>query len=125
MLQAPWREVARLYRLACWHSSQSRDAEANELLHGAFAEALARANVLVPFAEDELQTALNLEADRVANAVALHEVMDGQILPARDFAAAAPVLPRSPAGGDDVRGIADFIEDMLLQDRPQRGAGGR
>jgi hypothetical protein len=132
MLQSPWREVARLYRQACWHSSQSRDAEAQRILQGDFAEALARANAIAPFSSEQLQAALETEADRVANALAVFELIGGgafmSLVSASSQGAArfdpfGSLVQERPSSGD-VPGIADLIEEMLLQDRHPRGTNG-
>jgi hypothetical protein len=127
MLQSPWRDVARLYRQACWHSSQSRDAEAQRILQGDFAEALARASAIAPISEEQLQAALEAEADRVANALALFELIDGDALrslvPASQGNARSDPfgsLAQARSGSAELPGIADLIEEMLLQDRHPR-----
>jgi len=125
MLQPPWREVAQQYRQACWHASQGRDAEAKLILEGAFAEALTRANAIAPLPDDQLQSALEAEADRVAMAATWLELVgwDGSPHPvtarARERDRPDPRRVSHPAP-DSLPGIADLIDDMLSQDRAPR-----
>jgi hypothetical protein len=102
----------------------AREAQAIEDTEFAEASAKARSSSASEFeAESVMKTLLADERERVAEAVAFAEVLVpllSRSLPGlATSAAAAPAVPRRarlPAD-DESRGIADFIDDMLAQER--------
>jgi hypothetical protein len=72
-----------------------------------------------------LEDLLRREEDRVADAVAFAEVLVPMLAKQLSHLAPGPRTPAAPApaprprqaGRDDNRGIADFIDDMLAQER--------
>jgi phage terminase Nu1 subunit (DNA packaging protein) len=117
-----------VYRRICFLRSEGLTDEANRIEQTEFAAASAKAR---ESAESEseadflMKTLFAEEEARVAEAVALAEVLVPLLSrrlpllapPPRDPAAAS-VAPRGrkPANDED-RGIADFIEEMLAQER--------
>jgi hypothetical protein len=122
----PWIKVGRLYRRIFFlrsegHAEQARRIEDTEL---AEATALARRHAGSEIeAESILQQLIADEKERVADAIAFAEVLVPMLAdrlggPAARPApsAAAPARPRL-APAVEPRGIADFIDDMLTQER--------
>ncbi len=100
--------------------------EAQRIEEGEFAEAAARARDASASGEEAdalLQTLQSEEKERVAGAVAFAEVLVPMLatrlphaaIPHSHAQAPERRKPRAPAG--EARGIADFIDDMLEQDR--------
>jgi len=122
----PWIEVGRIYRRICFLRSEGLRDEAQRIEDGEFAEAAARARDASASGEEAellLRTLQTEEKERVASAVAFAEVLAPMLATRLPHAAAAHShpsaperrKPRAPAGKE--RGIADFIDDMLEQDR--------
>ncbi|HEY5228143.1 MAG TPA: hypothetical protein VIJ19_06355 [Opitutaceae bacterium] len=122
----PWIEVGRIFRRICFLRSEGLSAEAHRLEEGDFAAAAARARVGAGSefeAESILQALLTDEKERVCDAIAFAEILvpmlaerlAGKAGPVR-AAAHVPkkVRAESPAAARD---IADFIDDMLRQDK--------
>jgi hypothetical protein len=114
-----------VYRRICFLRFEGRPAEAQVIEETEFAEAAAKAR---GSASDELEAESILrgiraeEEERVAGAIAFAEVLvpmlakrAPDLAPAR-AAAPAPRRAPLPATGES-RGIADFIDDMLAQER--------
>jgi hypothetical protein len=125
--EPPWIKVGRLCRHVCFLRSEGRLAEARRVEETDLADALAEVRQAhEPEPEVEARLALlRSEADRrVADAVAYAEVlvpMLAERLKALVPLAGSPTIapprkPRVEAPGDS-RGIADFIDEMLVQDR--------
>jgi hypothetical protein len=101
-----------------------REAQAIEDTEFADAAARARKSSGSEFEADSLMSALLAEErERVAGAVAFAEVLVPMLSrslaglsPPAGAAPAATRVPRAPAHGES-RGIADFIDDMLAQER--------
>ena len=100
--------------------------EAQRIEDGEFAEAAARARDACASGEEAeliLRTLQTEERERVAGAVAFAEVLVPMLAAKLPRAAAASSYAPAPerrkprAAGSDARGIADFIDDMLEQDR--------
>jgi len=124
--EPPWIEVGRVYRRICFLRFEGMASEAQAIEDTEFAEAAAKAR-RASGSEFEADSVLNAlladERERVAEAVAFAEVlvpMRSRSLPGlAPSAAAPPAAPRRarmPAH-DASRGIADFIDDMLAQER--------
>jgi len=122
----PWIKVGRIYRRICFLRSQGLGPEAQRVeeteLTAAAAETVGDSNPLE--AGDRLQAFYSEEKERVAEAIAFVEVLVPTLslqlssaarLPAAP-APAAPSAPRRPAPEKE-HGIADFIDEMLAQDR--------
>jgi len=130
LLLPPWREVGQIYRRVCWLHSQSRDAEAQLMRETQLATAVAaaRASPIAPATDAQLQAVLDQEADRVATAVALVELLTPILNASPPFAgrappvrAAAAVRDRPPRPSDSpTPSVADFIDDMLAQESSRR-----
>lgn len=122
----PWIEVGKIYRRICFLRSEGLRDEAQRIEDGEFAEAAARARDATASGEeaDSLLRSLKAEeGERVAEAVAFAEVLVPMLAAKLPHAAAAPSHAPAPerrkpkAAARDARGIADFIDDMLEQDR--------
>jgi hypothetical protein len=123
---APWIEVGRIYRRICFLRFEGLEREAQAIEDTEFAEASARARGSSPSefeADSVMNTLLTDERERVAEAVAFAEVLVpllSRSLPGLAPSAAAPAAaPRRATmpAHDESRGIADFIDDMLAQER--------
>jgi hypothetical protein len=125
----PWIEVGRIYRRMCFLRFEGMAREAQVIEDTEFAEASARARCSSGSdleADSVMESLLADERERVAEAVAFAEVLvpllsrnlPGLARPAAAAPTAAPRKARMPAP-DESRGIADFIDDMLAQERAQ------
>jgi len=123
----PWIKVGKLYRRIFFLRSEGETDHARELEETELAEATAQARRHAGSefeAESILQQLIADEKERVADAVAFAEILVPMLadrlggLAARP-AAPAVVAPRRPKVSPPVepRGIADFIDDMLTQER--------
>jgi len=125
---APWIEVGRIYRRMCFLRFEGMVREAQVIEDTEFAQAAARARGSYASgleAESVMDAILADERERVAEAVAFAEVLVPMLsrslpglAPGAAPAQAAPRTARKPAH-DESRGIADFIDDMLAQERAQ------
>ena len=124
--EPPWVEVGRVYRRMCFLRFEGMAREAQVIEETEFAEAAAKARQ-ASGSEYEADSVLNAllvdERERVADAVAFAEVLVPMLsrslpglAPAAAASPAAPRRARMPAH-DESRGIADFIDDMLAQER--------
>jgi hypothetical protein len=123
----PWLKVGRIYRRVCFLRSQGQGPEARRVeeteLAAAAAETVGDSTPLE--AGDRLQAFYSEERERVAEAIALVEVLVPTLSLQLSTAAPArlPAAPaRAPLGAwraDPAKehGIADFIDEMLAQDR--------
>lgn len=120
----PWIEVGRIYRRICFLRSEGMAGEAQAVQETEFAEASARARKLFSSeseAESLLREMMAEEEGRVAEAIAFAEVLVPMLArrlgvhPPAPHPRAAPPAPRT--GPAQARGIADFIDEMLAQDR--------
>jgi hypothetical protein len=123
--------VGRLYRRICLLRSEGLTGEAQAIQETEFAEAAAKARgAAASEAEGDsmLKSLLAEEETRVAEAIAFAEVLVPIL--AKRLTALAPAPRPSPVpfparakkpGHDEDRGIADFIEDMLSQERTGTG----
>jgi hypothetical protein len=125
-LEPPWNEVGALYRRVWVLRSRGRPAEARRIEETELAAALARVHEGAQAGTDAEAriAAISLEEkERVAAAVAFAEILApmlaerlGGLTPGlRPAPMASPTRATKPA--DEDRGIADFIEEMLVQDR--------
>jgi hypothetical protein len=122
----PWIEVGRIFRRICFLRAEGLTAEAERLEEAEFVPAAARAregSTSEFESESILQALLTEEKERVADAIAFAEILvpmlaerlAGNAGPVR---AAAHVARRARADAPAVaRDIADFIDDMISQDR--------
>ena len=124
----PWIEVGRVYRRICFLRSEGLAREARRVEANEFAEAAARARGLAasePEADSLLRGLMAEEEERVAGAIAFAEVLVPLL--ARRLSAHAPAPfphaaspePGTAAAGraGGTRDVADFIDEMLAQDR--------
>ena len=119
-LEPPWIEVAQLYRKVCILRAEGRGPEAYLLENGAFAEASARLVPGEPGADARLRRVMAEEESRVTDAVVLSGILAPMLAGRLGAPAAAPTPApkRAPApAGPGQRGIADFIDEMLAQER--------
>jgi hypothetical protein len=122
----PWIRLGEVYRRICLLRIEGREADARRVMDSEFADAETAARVACgadPDAESSLRAYLVGEGERVAQAVAFAEVLVPELsrrLSARDgahpAAAAKAQIPRAAHRGDAPQ-VADFIEDMLAQER--------
>jgi len=121
--ERPWIKVGRIYRRICFLRVEGRGEEAERMELTEFAEAAEEARQSSPSEADSLmRTLLAEESERVAEAVAFAEVLV-PILAERISLAQSDIA--HPAAGPRARasvpretpGIADFIDEMLAQDR--------
>jgi hypothetical protein len=130
--EAPWIEVGRVYRRICFLRAEGSVAEAQFIEQNDFSRLVesARESCKSPAEADLImENLLRSEQARVADAIAYAEVLApmlakqlSHLVPgARAAAASAPVQRPRQAGRDDNRGIADFIDDMLAQERTGTG----
>jgi hypothetical protein len=130
-----WSDLARLCRRVCVLRERGLVAEAERVRAGELAETLAA--VRSPTDTDEaieqrLATTFAAEAERVANAAVLAELLapllaDRAQRPGAPVAltsdSAAPLPPPKPAPRAGPLDLADFIDDMIAQERPPLRAG--
>jgi hypothetical protein len=126
-LEPPWNEVGALYRRVWVLRSRGRAAEARRIEETELAAALARVREAAEAgtdAEARIAAIRSEEGERVAAAVAFAEILApmlaerlGALTPALRLAPPTASQTRAPKPTDEDRGIADFIEEMLVQDR--------
>ena len=122
----PWIDVARIYRRVCFLRLDGREADSARMERAEFADAVAAARLGVPSGTDlerALSQLMREEEERVANAVAFAEVVVPRLserTPQAGAARAAPDARRGDRQAPRAAGgtIADFIDDMLVQERP-------
>lgn len=142
---SPWREARVLYRRICVLETTGKKDEADALRARDFEPAIKALRESSADADDQLEAMLAAEEERVATAHTLAEIL----LPllSEKISAAASHYPASSSASatdrassndtaptpniDSARdraaspllpGIADFIDEMLMQDRPSPGA---
>ncbi len=126
-LEPPWTEVGGIYRRVCVLKSTGRNAEARRLEETELEAALAGIRQ-APDAGAEIEAriaeVMAAESAQVAAAVTLAEVLAPMLAerlaagaPAAKRVTEPPAKARAHRAGDEDRGIADFIEEMLVQDR--------
>jgi hypothetical protein len=121
--EPPWIEVARVYRRVCFLRLGGLAEEAQGIEDTELAGAMAKARAASGSEADSiLEGLLAEERERVAGAVAFAEVLVPML--DRRPQGPSPASPASPAprraripAHDASRGIADFIDDMLAQER--------
>jgi len=127
----PWIRVGRIYRRICFLRFEGRGAEATQIEFTELKDAVDVAKMgspSIPEADSILRRLLEEEGERVADAVAFAEAIV-PYLPGQ-MAAAGPALSPLASGNSmglkaglrpsgDARSVADFIDDMLAQDRPR------
>jgi hypothetical protein len=123
--EPPWIEVGRVYRRICFLRLEGRGTEAQVIEETEFAEAAAKARGASgdEFEADSILRGIRAEEEeRVAGAIAFAEVLVPML--ERRVPALAPAPPAAPAprrapppATGESRGIADFIDDMLAQER--------
>lgn len=131
---AGWNEVVRLCRRICVLQERGDHAGAETIRSGALAAAVSALRPTVPDVDAQLEAVLRTERDRVVNAALVAEFLAPQL---REPNAAAPAAPpatelaaptddrAAPANAEPKRrpaDIADFIDEMLAQERPRRRA---
>ena len=125
--EPPWNEVGALYRRIWVLRSHGRHAEARQLedaeLSGILARIRGSGEAPADF-DDRVAAIRDEEKARVAEAVAFAEILApllAERLGAPASSSAAPLQPTPRPRGSKTavegRGIADFIEEMLIQDR--------
>ena len=120
--------MGAIYRRVCILRSKRRHAEARRIEESELAAALAKVREAFGAEADteaRIASIMSEEEDRVAAAVAFAEILAPMV--AEHLGAAAPggrrpaaepaARMRTPGRPDEERGIADFIEEMLVQDR--------
>lgn len=124
-----WSEVARLCRRICLLRERGEPIEAERLRTGALAAAVAERRKPTDTDEsiaEQLDAIFAREAERVADAVVLAELLAAQMT--ERFSAAAPPgsspslvrkshPPPAPSPRRPGADIADFIDDMIAQER--------
>jgi hypothetical protein len=128
LLAQPWRELGEIYRRICSLRTQGRETDALALEQGGFAAALTAVRVQSapgPETEEKVQTVLAAEEGRVADAGALADLLMPLLVQhlrnAPLVAAPAPrPHPAKPSASAEVPSVADFIDDMLAQERAGR-----
>ncbi|MEO7798695.1 MAG: hypothetical protein ABIY47_13330 [Opitutaceae bacterium] len=137
------RELRAVYRRVCILRASGKDEEAEELLAGKVAALLSRAQESPEISEIQIETLLTQEEERVENAHALAEILlplltassvtakNPRVVPGLPHAvsceefpsASAPAIPFEPSSENSngsaamLPGIADFIDEMLTQER--------
>ncbi len=115
-----------IYRRVCVLKSTGRHAEARRLEETELEAALAAVRKTAQAsaeAEARIASVMAAESERVAEALALAEILAPMLVerlganPPAKRATEAPAGPRARPAADEDRGIADFIEEMLAQDR--------
>jgi hypothetical protein len=118
--------VGEIYRRVCVLKSAGRQAEARRLEETQLEAALAgirKAAEGSPEAEARIASVMAAESERVAEALTLAEILAPMLVerlganPPAKRATEAPAEPRARQAAGEDRGIADFIEEMLAQDR--------
>ncbi len=120
--------MGRVFRRICFLRTEGSVAEAQFIEQNEFSRLVeeARGSCKSPAEADLiLEALLRREEARVSDAVAFAEVLVpllakqlSRLGPAsRPAASSAPAPRPRQAGRDDNRGIADFIDDMLAQER--------
>jgi hypothetical protein len=122
-----WIEVGRTYRRICFLRSEGLTREAQRVETNEFAEAAARARGLSasePEADSLLRGLMAEEEERVAGAIAFAEVLVPLLArrlsahsPAPFPHAASPALGTAAGREGGTRDVADFIDEMLAQER--------
>lgn len=141
-----WSDIARLCRRVCLLRECGQPVEAEQVRQGALAEALTAmrsSGASETIVAQQLETIFAAEAERVANAAVLAELLRPMLAPsvavpvpsvstalasaesAAPVATAAPFTPPAPAAITPKReapraapaDIASFIDDMLAQER--------
>jgi hypothetical protein len=126
--EPPWIELGRVYRRICFLRCEGLLTEAQLVEQNEYAEAEARARQAADSdeeAESLLRTLLAEEGARVAEAIAFAEVLVpvlakrlASMVPSPRLQSPGPAMTRErKPGHDENRGIADFIDDMLAQER--------
>jgi hypothetical protein len=127
-----WSDIARLCRRVCLLRECNQPDAAEELRRGALAEAIAAIRTTSePDAalEQRLEATFAAEAERVANAAVLAELLAPLMAqqpaverarPARidEPAGETPALPAPPPVRRDPADIAQFIDDMIALEQP-------
>lgn len=116
-----------MYRRICFLRSEGLSGEAQIIQETEFAEAAARARSLFSSesgADSLLRELMAEEEERVAQAVAFAEVLVPMLAPrlslrppAQPHAGPPECRARARTGPGEARAVADFIDDMLAQDR--------
>ena len=127
-----WDEVRRIYRRVCVLRASGKIDEATQLENIELARALAVAR-LTPHTADEESALLAEEAERVANASVLAELLapmlaehlrvdtapaPAPVVVAASIAPEKPSKASRPPAEKNVPSIADLIDGMLSQEPP-------
>jgi hypothetical protein len=123
----PWIKVGKIYRRICFLRSEGLALDAQHLEETELVEATAQARRCAGSefeAESILQRLLTEEKERVADAIALAEIIVPMLAERLGSLASLPMARAAPAPRQarpeapvEPRGIADFIDDMLTQER--------
>jgi hypothetical protein len=122
----PWIKVGRIFRRLCFLRAEGLLAEAQRVEDEEFTEAAARARECASSefeAESILQALLTEEKERVADAIAFAEILVPMLAErlaanAGPIRSAAHVAQKARASAPaQAKDIADFIDDMLRQDK--------
>jgi len=122
----PWIKVGRIFRHVCFLRSEGLGSEAKKIEETELAEAAAEACAADADGGTQLRAFYAEEEERVAEAIAFAEILVPALserlsIPGPAKARPAVAAPRAkgrPAGGEP--GIADYIDEMLAQDRAER-----
>jgi hypothetical protein len=122
----PWMEVGRIFRRICFLRAEGLAEEAHRVEETEFAEATTRARQGSESefeSESILHAVITEEKERVCDAIAFAEILvpmlaerlGAKLGPVR---AAAHVAKKLPVRASEApRDIADFIDDMIRQDK--------
>jgi hypothetical protein len=122
--------VGRIYRRICFLRLEGQGGEASRIEFTELKDAVDAARLAspgLPEADSILKRLLEEEGERVADAVAFAEaivpLLSGHLSAAH--AGSSPQAAGTPSGARaphrsaaEARSVADFIDDMLAQDRP-------
>lgn len=144
---SPWREVQVLYRRICVLGATGKREEADTLRTQQLEPAIKALRESSAVADDQLEAMFAAEEERAATAHMLAEILlpllseattaaaplrrnfPSQSSPSHEYASSAESVSQpgfEPATGNSASpllpGIADFIDEMLTQDRSPSGA---
>jgi hypothetical protein len=116
----PWIKVGRIYRHICFLRSEGLGTEAKRIEDTELAEAAAEACATDADGDTQLKSFYAKEQERVAEAIAFAEVLVPALsghFSSPEPAKARPAAPAPAAKKRGEAGIAEYIDEMLAQER--------